>query len=802
VIPRLCFSPFPYRAADKIRLGRIEQSLWISSPQLLDNACEIARGEKTLAYDPKPIETSKVTLSHDVLALREKLAKNAHEVWAQRRLRNGWRRGPRRDDVRKEHPCLVPYESLPESEKDYDRDASLETLKTILALGYQIEPQKASAGAPETTQEPDLRLGLGGADLGSLLAFWRAHQPDWTDHTPEVCRQIGQRFLSLGEPLLAYDVISEGLAHVPEDVSLRQLLAGALARSGATERAHELLAELVREGHHDPETMGPLARTQKDLGLWATDPARRSRYLSDARRTYEDSYSLSRGYYAGINTATLSLVLGDPEHARTLAREVRDLCLEELKQAPNEDRYWPLATLGEAALILGEWAQAEDWYRRAAALAHGRLGDLSSTRRNARLLLDHLDGDHKTIDGWLRVPSVVVFVGHMIDQPGRPVPRFPSPIEKTVHEALCERLKKLDAGIGFSSAACGSDVLFLEALRELGGEAHIVLPYERELFFEDSVDIVPGAHWGDRSRRAMEHAAEVVTVSGQKLAIGSVSYDYANQLLLGLAAACAGGLETELKPLTVWDGRPGDGPGGTASTIQRWRDLGYEVSVIRLEEILRNSCLHLLLAAPPQARSSAPASPGTAPSSAASEDEPRIMAMMFADVKGFSKLREEETPRFVEHYLGMVARLAAASSHTPVMKNTWGDGLYFVFETVEEAGEFALELCAAVKSTDWESKGLPPELSLRIGLHAGPVYPYTDPVTGRRNYIGTHVTHAARIEPVTPPNHVYASQAFAALAANLQLKSFQCEYVGRTLLAKDYGAFPTYVVRKATSGGA
>ncbi len=89
-------------------------------------------------YEPKPIDTSTVTLSKDVLELIELLSKNAHEIWARQRLADGWKHGPRRNDAGKEHPCLVPYEDLPESEKQYDRNAAMETLKAITALGYRI----------------------------------------------------------------------------------------------------------------------------------------------------------------------------------------------------------------------------------------------------------------------------------------------------------------------------------------------------------------------------------------------------------------------------------------------------------------------------------------------------------------------------------------------------------------------------------------------------------------------------------------------------------------------------------------
>lgn len=90
-------------------------------------------------YTPKPIDTSSVTLSPEILALGEELAKNVHEVWSAGRMAEGWTYGPVRNDARREHPCLLPYEELPESEKEYDRNTALETLRLIAKLGYKIE---------------------------------------------------------------------------------------------------------------------------------------------------------------------------------------------------------------------------------------------------------------------------------------------------------------------------------------------------------------------------------------------------------------------------------------------------------------------------------------------------------------------------------------------------------------------------------------------------------------------------------------------------------------------------------------
>ena len=89
-------------------------------------------------YVPHPVDTSHVNLE-DMQPLLEELARNAHEVWAQKRIEEGWIYGAHRDDTKRTHPCLVPYENLSESEKEYDRVMVNETLKTILALGYRID---------------------------------------------------------------------------------------------------------------------------------------------------------------------------------------------------------------------------------------------------------------------------------------------------------------------------------------------------------------------------------------------------------------------------------------------------------------------------------------------------------------------------------------------------------------------------------------------------------------------------------------------------------------------------------------
>lgn len=89
-------------------------------------------------YIPQPVDTKGVVLPNDLNALAEEIAKNVHEVWSEGRMKEGWTYGEERDDTKKHHPCLVPYEELTETEKEYDRNTSQETLKLIMKLGFRI----------------------------------------------------------------------------------------------------------------------------------------------------------------------------------------------------------------------------------------------------------------------------------------------------------------------------------------------------------------------------------------------------------------------------------------------------------------------------------------------------------------------------------------------------------------------------------------------------------------------------------------------------------------------------------------
>lgn len=99
---------------------------------------ELEEYRQLFQYTPQPIDTKDIVLPEELKALAEVIAKNVHEVWSENRMKEGWRYGEKRDDTKKLHPGLVDYEQLSETEKDYDRRTSQETLKLILKLGFKI----------------------------------------------------------------------------------------------------------------------------------------------------------------------------------------------------------------------------------------------------------------------------------------------------------------------------------------------------------------------------------------------------------------------------------------------------------------------------------------------------------------------------------------------------------------------------------------------------------------------------------------------------------------------------------------
>ena len=619
--------------------------------------------------------------------------------------------------------------------------------------------------------------------------------------SPEVSADVAaasaQKFLGHGEPLLAYNTVQKALEEFPQDLRLRQLKGLALARSGALERANELLSGLRAEGHDDGETLGLLARTHKDLALLVDDADERERHFAAAYDIYSTGYreSQQRGatadaYYTGINAATMALLAGRKEIAHEIAAGVEDLCVLDMQNC--RDAYWPQATLAEAALIRGDMAAAQERYSVAAKLAGRHYGNLSSTRHQARLLLHHLGEPDAWLDEVIGVPPVLVYTGHMIDAPGRAQPRFEPGMEAAVRAQIQARIEAVAPVASYGSAACGADILCLECVRDLGGEIHIILPFRVEDFRKSSVELRPEGNWGKRFERLLEDADEVLVVSEKPPDGMTSTYEYANLILTGLARLRAQMLDTSLQGLAIWDGQESGEPGGTASVMSLWQAADLPVERVMLEP------------ESPEPVTQQRVAPDSGPDPVEQRRSPlsySVETMLFADAVGFSRLTEDQVPLFLEEYVGAIAELNDTKGCPAVHIETAGDGMYMVFDDPCAAGLYALELSELINSRDWESVGLPADLGIRVGLHCGPIYVGTDPITKRPLYTGVHTSRTARIEPITPPGQVYASSAFAAVATAREVRGLRFSYIGRTKLAKHYGVLPLYHVKRERRGG-
>ena len=170
---------------------------------------------------------------------------------------------------------------------------------------------------------------------------------------------------------------------------------------------------------------------------------------------------------------------------------------------------------------------------------------------------------------------------------------------------------------------------------------------------------------------------------------------------------------------------------------------------------------------------------------------------MFADFAGFSRVHDAFAPQFHEYFLRIGATQIAESPVKPLDAKTWGDGLYVVFDSPQDGAEFALGFLDRTLDVDWTAAGLSSTSRIRIALHAGPVFRGFDPVMGRDDFFGSSVTRTARIEPVTQPGTVYASEAFAATLAAAGGHGFALEYIGQMPLAKAYGESRIYRLDRA-----
>ena len=629
----------------------------------------------------------------------------------------------------------------------------------------------------------------------AIHELWLSRDEEFWSKDPYYHLRLGEVADTLGQSMFAHDIFKDGLRLFPGHPRLTQLYSLSLIKCGFLLTARDLLTDMVKRGHFDEETLGILGRVYKEMWLIEGGGAPDHPHLVKSRELYLGAFNRSKGFYSGINAASLSLIMGDSVKAERLARKVIRLCAAAWRKTPRGD-YWTVATVAEAFLLLGRQDQAAKYYGIARARSAQNYSNLASTRRQLNLLARYAAVDPKVIET-LRIPPVVAFSGHMLDQPGQKRPRFPEKAAEPVKRRIAEILEKLDVRIGYASAACGADVLFHECLQERGGESRVVLPFARKDFLETSVSFA-GPAWVKRVEGILSGSSVVEQATRGGYGGEDQLFSYANRLIMGKAILQSRFLETEPLLLAVWDGARGGKSGGTGESVETWKANGFPYVVINpatasVEEHAgrkRKQGGRTPSASRSRARGDTSANAGR-----------QTIAILFADLVGYSRLQEEQIPHYVQGFLGGLARTVQRAGHVPLYKNSWGDAICFMFADPLEAAECALAMRDMVRHTDWTRLHLPKDFNIRIGLHAGPVYSVREPLLERRNYFGSHVNQAARIEPITSPGNVYSSESFAALLLADRRNLFDCRYVGVIVLPKEFGSYAIYHVKRMTEVG-
>lgn len=684
------------------------------------------------AWVPEPDKTSVIELPESLHPLIESLAEKVHNRWAERRIEEGWAFGPERNDRLKTTPNLVPYAELPEVEKNYDRTTALTTLRNLYGLGYRVVSAQAEP-APADGETAMVEKYLAEVDTLRFEAadrLWRGHPPEfWASHPALVLRLV-RRASDAGWPLLTFDIVSKTLA-APEAEGK------AIPPDTAAKLRHLAVLSLME--------VGALERAAQELDKIGPDT-----------RIHGDLQGV-RGRLAKVRGMRAS----DPDEARRWFEEARDIYLAAYRPAHDLFRAEGSEDAGTTAYYLGiNAASMSAW------AAHGE---------EARAMAGEVLEICARLEDRAFAPGTVA---------------EPDPwLEATRGEAHLLRAEPEAAEAAYRAAAAALENRWrpmqsmrrqaLETARRTGFpetrvESWFRMPELRVLGFAGQPETEPAGKsvvfFYLREPSQLEFAARILPRCVEfHLGIAQTLAEFRESLT---PAQCAL-LDTLVAGATRLHGE------------EEARIIGEDIGPFFSRLLFRGS---VLLRA--QELDLRPA--GLPPLETAGADAVPFRALLCADAKGYSRLDARLLRVFVRDYLGCIGGVVDRFRDKTLTVKTAGDGLFMVFRDLVSAIRFSLELRDATAGVDWAARGMPEDLGLRISLDAGPMMEFTDPVTGHLDVAGRMVNRAARIEPITPVNHVYASRTVAALALALEIPGVRFEYAGETPLPKGFGAFQLY----------
>ncbi|MGI9341834.1 MAG: tetratricopeptide repeat-containing protein, partial [Gammaproteobacteria bacterium] len=348
--------------------------------------------------------------------------------------------------------------------------------------------------------------------------FWQSDR----DH----CLALIEHLLHSGHARDAFDLLLK--IRADDDLRARQLRAFAMVKTGAPRTAARLLRQLLDEGHDDVETLGILAGIEKELARSTRNAERSAAHMRQALAYYLRAFDDTDDPYPGINAAALLMRLQEVDKGRAIARSVQGRCQERLDDSDAD--YWTRATLGEAYLIQGQIEAAHAAYAAAVNGHRTKFAAIGSTYRQARQILRDIGHPEDSIDDAFARPEITVFAGHRIDDRDRTESRLaPANLER-LKLTIKQHLQRTNVALGYAAAANGADILFLESLLELGGQAHIVLPMDVQSFVSYSVADPEDPQWESRFNRLLDAASSVTITSEAVDKEDKTNLDYCNRV--------------------------------------------------------------------------------------------------------------------------------------------------------------------------------------------------------------------------------------------------------------------------------
>jgi tetratricopeptide (TPR) repeat protein len=569
-----------------------------------------------------------------------------------------------------------------------------------------------------------------------------------------------EALLKSGDMFALFEHACEAIVVHPNDPSVRYLQALAMARLGDPDSALRLY-ERNRVDEIETEDAAALkGRLLKDLAVKA-EGVERIAMFRKASDAYRRAYRLTGGYFSGLNAATTSFLAGDNEEARQLASS-----LYQRTDISNPEDYFAAASGAEAMLICGKLDEAIVLYEQARRRSDAAPGMIASTARQVELIANKLSiskSERELLLASIRPSPVIHFCGHMWSDKWQG--------EHEIADAIRAILDECDVRIAYGSLACGADIVIAEAVLARGGELHIILPFAEADFLKTSV-LNGGLAWSDRYITARNAAASVSYATQMRYVGDEHQFAYCSQLTMGLARLRARIMQTEVFQISVWDGVSPDRPAGTSADCAEWKRQGGLTRVVSV-------------------------TPNRPPLNAVTLTDQRncsphtLKAIIFADFFGFSRLDEDCVPQFLQAVMARIAAILDRHTAAVLSRNSWGDAIFVVVTTPEEAANIAIAIQTELDCKSLLSAGLPAEGGMRMSLHYGPIFEHFDAIQNARTFYGTEVTLAARIEPRVPVGAIYTTEPFAAMFEHYG-KDYHFSYVGKMDLAKDYGVRTLY----------